>query len=285
MTRKLLLSIMILFVLTGCSKGDTEFPTGDEVFEKPTEILEVASTDEFQFTSNNISVGIFNFDNDSEDPLALFDAEFSSITYNGFTNELCFTVTVNDDDYTHSEYRYELHSVDLEYKRTSGMFYAMSATAVQRVCIDSVNDGGLWEIIMYKTTDSTDAFVQEAHGFFFQVHEFENRESLIILFEQNLDLPFTQMEDSIEFHLRINTEATVNSVQIVATDHSINEEVYSAVFDAEAYTVNDGVIDITATVYLLDGDSNYEFKVFVNGSDSVVEYSSVLVKEMIFHTE
>lgn len=285
MYKKLTLVLIFLLSLAACSKGDSSLRGLEGDLEKPSEILEIASTDDFQFRSNNLNVGIFNFDHTGLEALALFQADFSNIYYNGFTNDLCFTVTVNDEDYMNSEYRYELHSVDLDYKRSSGTIYALSKTTVHSICIDSVNDGGLWEVIMYKTTDSTDEFVEKAHGFFFQIKEFDQRHQVSVLFEQNLDLPPQDASNSIEYHLRIDTEGTIDYVKIKVIDRSNNEEVMFSMTLAEAYLDEQDVFDMVSTVYLLQVESSYDFYVYVTGSDGVSNYKDMLIKHMVFHTE
>lgn len=285
MFKKIAIISSVIFILSGCSKGDSQYQGLDGDLEKPTEILETASIDNFQFRSSNLNVGIFNFDNEGEEPLALFQADFSNVYYNGFINNLCFTVTVNDDDYLHSEYKFDLRSVDLDYRRSGGTIYAMSETTVHNICVDDVNDGGLWEVIMYKTTDSTDEFVQRANGFFFQIRDFEERKQVSVMFEQNLYLSPETASNSIEYHLRISTEATIDTVKIKVIDRSTNEEVMISVTSAEDYLNSEGVFDMTQTVYFLQPESSYDFYVYVSGTDGVGNYTDMLIKHMVFHTE
>jgi uncharacterized FlaG/YvyC family protein len=274
--KAILLIALLSIILLGCSNKNS-YPEKNQIFPIPTDIVSTATESGLIYHNDNLNVGIFHFDLSGRDELSIFDCTFSNITYVGLTNQVMFDVQISDDDFTHSVYQYELYNVTLDELAKTGKFPLTKNNSSIRIGTDAIDSGDLWSIIITKTTSSTQETTPEVGGFFFQVNQYDQRHKLTennVSQDDNITPEMKRTNIKIRFELQ--SEETIDQAYLKVFNSSTGNVVFEETYDN--FTVNEAYV-ISELVSGLSPDTTYTFMLYVSGSDGVIHYDDVLVKQ------
>jgi len=274
--KAILLIALLSIILLGCSNKNS-YPEKNQIFPIPTDIVSTATESGLIYHNDNLNVGIFHFDLSGRDELSIFDCTFSNITYVGLTNQVMFDVQISDDDFMHSVYQYELYNVTLDELAKTGKFPLTKNNSSIRIGTDAIDSGDLWSIIITKTTSSTQETTPEVGGFFFQVNQYDQRHKLTennVSQDDNITPEMKRTNIKIRFELK--SEETIDQAYLKVFNSSTGNVVFEETYDN--FTVNEAYV-ISELVSGLSPDTTYTFMLYVSGSDGVIHYDDVLVKQ------
>jgi hypothetical protein len=262
-----ILFMFITFSFMGCANH----------FKLPNKIVSEASEDNLTYFSDNLNVGIFNFDLSGKDSLSIFAVDFTDIYYNGLINSICFDFSITDNDYQNSRYYIDVYNVTLDYKKAQSSFRISDKTQNLSLSSESVDSGDLYSVTLYKATNSTEEFTPEVAGFFFKINDYNARSSLSVVidnmsWDNMLYIPRTFM--SIKY--TIESEHDITEAYLKVVNSLSKETIFEDVFPNTE--PSDGKLIVTKYLTELSPGTSYTWYLYISGSDGVVDYEKILVK-------
>lgn len=216
-----------------------------------------------------------------------FDVEFTEIKYFPMKNEVCVSMSINDDSYQRATYHIVLRIHNSLTTRTRASFTLSQEKQNITECFNTIESGNEYEIVLGKL-DRDDlnptSYIEVVGGVVFSDDSYDSRERIGRIDVTQIDIPIIKIEHEPYVQLMIQIESTIGLI------NSIDLNIYTRNSFKYVKTVN---VPISEDVYrngkyilqkvLIEGlapDCEYIVVLKGSGTDTVDEYTDQFLKKI-----